>query len=407
MAPLKSFLAVASLVSLVAAVPSPNVDISGGTTVQQVRKPGYVRNGPLALYKIYLKYNLTPPEDLVNYVKNFGGFSKRSEGSVTASPINSVDSEYTIPVSIGTPAQVLQMDVDTGSSDLWVFSSETESDEVDGQTLYDPSQSSTSKKLSGYTYSVQYGDGSSSSGEIYTDKVKIAGITVTKQAVEVAQQVSSSFTSDSSSDGLVGLAFDSLNTASPSSVQTFFGNAQSKLDSPLFTADLKHDAAGSYGFGFIDSSLYTGSITYEDIDSSDGFWSWTSSGYAIGSGSFVSTKITGIADTGTTLITMPSSIVKAYYKKVSGSKYSSSSAGYIFPCGNTTPSFTFGVGSSRIVIPGEYMSFTTADDDGTYCYGSLQKSGGTNIFGDIALKSAFVVFNGASSPTIGWATKDL
>lgn len=242
MAPLKSFLAVASLVSLVAAVPSPNVDISGGTTVQQVRKPGYVRNGPLALYKIYLKYNLTPPEDLVNYVKNFGGFSKRSEGSVTASPINSVDSEYTIPVSIGTPAQVLQMDVDTGSSDLWVFSSETESDEVDGQTLYDPSQSSTSKKLSGYTYSVQYGDGSSSSGEIYTDKVKIAGITVTKQAVEVAQQVSSSFTSDSSSDGLVGLAFDSLNTASPSSVQTFFGNAQSKLDSPLFTADLKHDA---------------------------------------------------------------------------------------------------------------------------------------------------------------------
>ncbi|CAK7273385.1 hypothetical protein SEPCBS57363_005626 [Sporothrix epigloea] len=405
MAPLKSFLAVASLASLVAAVPSPRADITGGTTVQQVRKAGYVRNGPLSLYKIYLKYGMTPPESLEKYVKSLG-LTKRSEGSVTASPTDTVDSEYTIPVSIGTPAQVLQLDLDTGSADLWVFSSETESDEVSGQTLYDPSQSSTSSYMSGSSWQISYGDGSSADGDIYTDKVKIAGITVSKQAVELAQDVSSEFTTGPS-DGLVGLAFDSINTAMPSTVETFFDNAKSKLDSPLFTADLKHDAAGSYGFGFIDSSLYTGDITYEDVDNSDGFWSWTSSGYAIGSGKFVKTKITGIADTGSTLLALPSSVVKAYYKKVSGSSYSDTYTGYVFPCGTTTPSFTFGVGSLHIEIPGDYMSYAAANDDGTTCYGSLQKSDGTNVFGDIALKSAFVVFNGASSPTIGWANKDL
>jgi len=44
-----------------------------------------------------------------------------------------------------------------------------------------------------------------------TDTVKIGGTTVTGQAVELAKQVSSTFVSDSS-DGLVGLAFSSINT---------------------------------------------------------------------------------------------------------------------------------------------------------------------------------------------------
>ncbi|CAK7269586.1 hypothetical protein SEPCBS119000_003644 [Sporothrix epigloea] len=402
MAPLKSVLAVASIVGLVAAVPAPIADVASGTRVQQVRKPGYVRNGPLSLYKAYLKYGITIPDELKAYVSGLGNITKRTEGSVTASSILS-DSEYTVPVSIGTPAQVLQLDLDTGSSDLWVFSTETDSDDVNGQTLYDPSQSSTSKKLSGYTWSISYGDGSTANGDIYTDKVKIGGVTVTKQAVELAQEA----VGFSNCDGLLGLAFDSINQASPNTVQTFFGNAQSKLDSPVFTADLKHDAPGTYDFGYIDSSLYTGSITYEDIDSSDGFWSWTSSGYAIGSNKFVSSSITGIADTGTTLLLLSNSIVKAYYKKVSTSYYSSTYGAYVFPCSTTVPSFTFGVGSLRIVIPADYMNYGPAEEGSSTCYGGLQKGGDQNIFGDIALKSAFVVFNGASSPTIGWATKDL
>ncbi|CAK7199494.1 hypothetical protein SEUCBS139899_002174 [Sporothrix eucalyptigena] len=409
MAPLTSILAAASLAGLVAAVPAPKIGTTAGTTLHQVRNPNYVFNGAVSVYKTYLKFGVPIPAHLQAAVERTGFVTKRSEGVAVATPIDSLDDAYTIPVSIGTPPQVLQLDLDTGSSDLWVFSSETPSSEVNGQTVYNPSKSSTSKLQSGYTWSISYGDGSSSSGNIYTDTVSVGGVTVTAQAVELAEKVSSTFTSDSSTDGLIGLGFDSLNTASPKAVQTFFGNAESQLDSPLFTADLKHNAPGSYDFGFINSSLYTGEITYVSVNTNPGYWTWTSSGYAVGSGSFTSSSLSGIADTGTTLLYLPLTIVKAYYKQVSGSSNSNTYGGYVFPCSATLPSFTFGVGSARITIPSSYINYGPVETGSSTCFGGLQDSSdiGINIFGDVALKSAFVVFDGSSSPTLGWATKNL
>jgi aspergillopepsin I len=98
----------------------------------------------------------------------------------------------------------------------WVFSSETPSSESAGHTVYDPSLSSTAQELPGYTWNITYGDGSSSSGNVYTDTVTVGGTTVTNQAVELAEQVSTQFQQDTDSDGLLGLAFSSINTGMPS-----------------------------------------------------------------------------------------------------------------------------------------------------------------------------------------------
>lgn len=221
-----------------------------------------------------------------------------------------------------------------------------------------------------------------------------------------AQEVSDSFTSESAIDGLVGLGFDSLNTVEPTSQSTWFTNAIPQLDSPVFTADLKYQAAGTYDFGFIDTTKYTGNITYTTVNTNPGYWTFTSSGYGVGS-TFTSTSITGIADTGTTLLYLPATIVRAYYAQVSGAANSASVGGYVFPCTATLPNFVFGIGTARITIPGTYINYGQVTT--SQCFGGLQSSAGIgiNIFGDVALKAAFVVFDGSSTPRLGWASKTL
>ena len=237
------FVTVAFATGVLAGVLPPSSIHSAGTaSLKQVRNTNFVRSGPIQLAKIYNKYGAPLPVDLKGAVERIrSGTTKRSTGSAETDPEQN-DVEYLTPVSIGTPAQVLNLDIDTGSSDLWVFSSETLKSDVQGQTVYDPNKSSTAGKLQGYTWQISYGDGSSSSGDVYTDTVTVGGLTVPSQADEVAKKVSSEFTADSNNDGLLGLGFSSINTVQPVAQQTFFDNANATLDSRVFTADLKAGA---------------------------------------------------------------------------------------------------------------------------------------------------------------------
>jgi aspergillopepsin I len=229
------------LVTALPAAPSTK-DTSFSLTAKHNGK--FKHNGPAALAKAYRKYGKNVPEDVANAVHRLH-HAKRTTGSDTTVP-QQYDSEYLTAVQIGTPAQTLNLDFDTGSSDLWVFSTQLPKSQVNGQTLYNPAKSSTSKALSGYTWSITYGDESSSSGNVYTDTVTVGGLTVKSQAVEAAKTVSDQFVQDTPSSGLLGLAFSTINTVKPTKQKTFFDNAKSTLDSPLFTSDLKHGQGKHY-----------------------------------------------------------------------------------------------------------------------------------------------------------------
>ncbi|KAH8671661.1 aspartic peptidase domain-containing protein [Xylariales sp. PMI_506] len=407
-----SLLAV-GLAGLAAAAPlefEPEIK-NGSFSVTRYPNPRFVPHGPTAMYRTFLKYGKTPPPELVKTVQEYRAQRKAkraTSGSVATQPEDE-DEAYLTPVSIGTPAQILQLDFDSGSSDLWVFSSSTPASESRGHTVYTPAKSSTSKVKTGYSWSIAYGDGSTSRGTVYTDKVTIGGLTVADQAVETATQVSTEFTQETNLDGLLGLAFSKLNSVRPTAQKTWFDNIASSLASPLWTVDLQHNKPGTFTFGKIDTSLYTGQISYATVNSLQGFWTFTATSYSIGGGTSGG-SITGIADTGTTLALFPAAVAKAYYAKVTGAKYNAVQGGYVFPCSATLPSFTFTVGGGQITIPGDYINYAPLTTGSATCFGGIQGNAGIGevIFGDIALKSAYVVFEtSGSTARIGWAKKTL
>lgn len=150
--------------------------------------------------------------------------------------------EYLCPVDIGTPPQRVNLLFDSGSSDLWVFSSELPKKQVQGQLLYNPSKSQSASLLQSLTWHAAYADDSDARGIVYNDVVTLGNITVQNQSVEVAQNVSEDFSSDPESSGVLGLSFGYGNTVEPTQQNTWFNNILPNLTRGLFTANLQYKA---------------------------------------------------------------------------------------------------------------------------------------------------------------------
>ncbi|KAK6007624.1 hypothetical protein QM012_004438 [Aureobasidium pullulans] len=324
-------------------------------------------------------------------------------GEVAATPADN-GAEYLSPVTIG--GQKLNLNFDTGSSDLWVFSTALTSAEIGQHSAFNPSKSSTYKELDGYSFSLSYGDGSGAAGVVGTDTVDIGGATVTRQAIELATSVSSAFVSDADSDGLVGLAFSTLNSVSPTPQKTFFDNIMSELAQPVFTASLDLDGSGTYEFGTIDSSKFTGDLEFTPVNAASGFWQFDSSCYSIGGKTYNRTNATpAIADTGTSLLLLDPEVVQAYYSQVPSANYDSTVGGYTYDCSENLPDFAVAVGDNYMAnIPGSGITFSPVDSK--TCFGGIQSNSGSDvqIFGDALLKHHFVVFHGESN-LLGMAAK--
>ena len=106
------------------------------------------------------------------------------------------------------------------------------------------------------TWDITYGDQSGAAGIVYADTVVVGGVTATKQAVEAATSVSSTFAQNTADDGLLGLAFSSINQVKPDPQTTFFDTVKSTLAKGLFTVDLKKGTAGSYTFGYVNKRSF-------------------------------------------------------------------------------------------------------------------------------------------------------
>ncbi|KAF2396574.1 penicillopepsin [Trichodelitschia bisporula] len=392
----------ASLLSLGSTSPTPA--LKKRSFEHHVRRQinRHPRSGSDALIKAYNKYGFTlTARQTSNSTRGSGAGagnatgSGSSTGQVPAVPEPN-DAEFLSPVVIG--GQTLVLDFDTGSSDLWVFSTALSQRTIGGHAAFDPSKSTSFKAMTGASWQISYGDGSGAAGVVGMDVVNIGGATATRQAVELATAVSQSFVKDANNDGLVGLAFSQLNTVKPTKQTTFFDSIMPQLALPVFSVDLRNDSTGSYLFGAIDQSKFSGTLTNIPVNSASGFWQVTSPAIQIGNQRVATPNASpAIADTGTSLLLVDPQVATAYYKQVPGATNDATVGGFTYPCTSTLPDFGVALGNNYMaMIPGSEITFAQVDT-GT-CFGGVQSNGGAGlqIYGDVMFKTQYVVFDGGA-----------
>ncbi|KAE9372610.1 putative cathepsin E [Stipitochalara longipes BDJ] len=321
-----------------------------------------------------------------------------SSGSVT-----NEDVTYVAPVTIG--GNTWQLIVDTGSSNTW----------CGAQTSCE--KTSTGKSTGG-SVSVSYGSGSFSGTE-YTDTVSFAGLTVTSQSIGAAS-TSSGF---SGVDGIIGfgpvdLTEDTVSNAN--TVPTFMDNlySQGSISTEVLGVSFQpesgsdtDDTNGELTLGGTDSTKYTGTLTYfPKLTSGDAspYWGISIASFTYGSTTLASSA-SGIVDTGTTLIYIPTS---AYNKFLSaaGGKTDSSSGLAVFtkkPTSNFGIKFgstTYTLTPAQYLVPSAQYSNFGLSSSKYYAWINDGGSSGVNtIIGQKFLENYYAVFDTTNS-RIGFAT---
>jgi hypothetical protein len=217
--------------------------------------------------------------------------------------INENNVQWNAKIYIGTPAQAFIVQVDTGSSNLWVPSIACESEaNCQGHDYFNPQESSTFEG-SDEALDVAYGDGSYADCLLAADTVTFGGISVPN--VEFAQCPSVDMGEDYTGyDGLIGMAYQSLavdNT--PPLIQVL--SDSDLIETGTFSMYLTSEHEGSVMFlGGVDMDYAAGEFTYHPLIS-ETYYMIQLNQLSIGDSEALSAPTTAIIDSGTTTIAGP------------------------------------------------------------------------------------------------------
>ncbi|KAL6818037.1 putative aspartic protease [Trichoderma sp. SZMC 28013] len=382
------FSSIAIVAAATAALASP-VKPSAKTAALPVKRVSNVKS---------LKNIVQKGQARINKINGVKDIEARANG-----PVTNEDVSYVASVTIG--GRAYDLIVDTGSSNTW----------CGAQSSCEPS--STGKSTGG-SVQVSYGSGSFSGTE-YKDTVTFGGLTVTSQSIGSARS-SSGF---EGVDGIIGfgpvdLTEDTVSNAN--TVPTFLDNlySQGSISTEVLGVSFlpesgsdSDDTNGELTLGGTDSSKYTGSLTYFSTlksGSAAPYWGISIASFTYGSTTLASSA-TGIVDTGTTLIYIPTKAYNAFLS-AAGGKTDSSSGLAVFskaPTSNFAIKFgstTYTLTPSQYLVPTSQYSFYGLSSGKYYAWINDGGSSGVNtIIGQKFLENYYSVFD-TTNGRIGFAT---
>ena len=135
-------------------------------------------------------------------------------------------------VGLGTPPQTVYFLADTGANNVAVQSSLLPANLQSGIPIYNPTKSSTARRLPGYTYQDTYND-YWDTGVVYNDVVTIGGVQF--QNISICTMTNASRPSGANSRaGNMGLDLTTTMSTSPGGLKSFMYAVRSVLDGMLY-----------------------------------------------------------------------------------------------------------------------------------------------------------------------------
>ncbi|EMR69880.1 saccharopepsin [Eutypa lata] len=299
------------------------------------------------------KYMGSRPESHADAV--FQDTSVHVDGNHPVPITNFMNAQYFSEISIGSPPQDFKVILDTGSSNLWVPSSQCGSIACYLHSKYDSSSSST-YKANGSEFEIRYGSGSLS-GFVSQDDVTIGDITVSGQDFAEATSEPGLAFAFGRFDGILGLGFDRLSVNGI--VPPFYSMVnQKKIDDAVFAFYLSGENGGDDSevvFGGVDEAHYTGKITEIPLRRK-AYWEVDFDSISFGKEKADLENTGVILDTGTSLIALPSDLAELLNKEIGAKK--SYNGQYTVECTvrDSLPDITFTLsGYDFAITPYDYI----------------------------------------------------
>ncbi|KAL5501961.1 hypothetical protein EMCRGX_G008646 [Ephydatia muelleri] len=320
-----------------------------------------------------------------------------------------LDLQYFGNITIGTPPQNFSVIFDTGSSNLWVPSSECPvSDKAcDNHNRYYHNESS-SYVSNGEKFSIQYGSGACA-GFLSQDSVTIAGLTATNQIFGEVTKLPDKDFFDDRFDGILGMAWPAIavdNVAPVFNTLVTLG----VVTKPVFGFYLDRNEKGKLGgellLGGTDPAHYVGELGYVSL-SQQTYWQFPMDSVAVPDVPLCSGGCQAIADTGTSLIIGPPLEVSKLNQAVGAQ--CDSQGNCVLDCGKISqlPPVTFTIGGAPYVLYGPDYSVNITDQGQTMCLSGFQgvdlsQAGIDWILGDVFIGIYYTEFD-VGNKRIGFA----
>ncbi|KAL4883835.1 aspartic peptidase domain-containing protein [Aspergillus karnatakaensis] len=325
---------------------------------------------------------------------------------------------YSTNLTVGDPAQTVEVSVDTGSSDLWVVHTYNPVCGVSGSQCdelgtYDPLTSRTAEPLSD-RFEIEYGDRSWAEGYYAVDTLEISGAELPEMQFGVA--ISSSI-----DKGILGIGY-STNVASryryPNLPELLVGNNVTSSNAYSLWLNEIGSNEGNILFGGVNTAKYIGELQTLPVIPYDGNYVhlWiTLTGLGVESASddisvsyddHPEFPVVVLLDSGATLTYLPADIVAQVYSDLDVHFFEGEQFAYV-PCnyldGRDDYNVTFTFSGLTIHVPLRELvlqdalwyqdDFLHVDGEESCLFGILPSADFFPILGDTFLRSAYVVFD--------------